>query len=119
MRIIKKRDLEQQDNRILLVRKGQDLSEYIPDDKQRNYVQDRLDREKDVALLNQLDYLVIVRSLDNADNPKNSRLESARKAGFGVHTILNDHDVESIVVVNVGVEPEECVAFAEGLALNN
>ncbi len=119
MKIIKKRDLEQQNNRILLVRKGQDLSEYIPDDKQRNYVQDRLDREKDVALLNQLDYLVIVRSLDNADNPKNSRLESARKAGFGVHAILNDHDVESVVVVNGGVEPEECVAFAEGLALTN
>ncbi|MEN8228039.1 MAG: leucyl aminopeptidase [Bacteroidota bacterium] len=119
MRIIKKREPEEQINRILLVRKGQDLSGYISLEKQRTYVEERLDREKDVAILNHLNYLVIVRVLDTADTPKNNRLESARKAGFALHTVLNDHDVESVAVVNGGVEPEECLSFAEGLALTN
>lgn len=119
MRIIKKKAIEGKDNRVLLVRKGQDLSGLITEVKQRTYVKERLDREKDVAHLNQLDHHVIVSGLDSLDTPKNNRLESARKAGFRLHTILNDHDVETVAVVNGGVEPEECVAFAEGLALTN
>jgi len=119
MRIIKKRAIEGKNDRILLVRKGQDLAGLVPDLKQRTYVQERLEGNKDVALLNHLDHLVIVRSLENADTPKYNLLENARKAGFGLHTNLNDHDVDSVVVVNGGVEPEECVAFAEGLALSN
>jgi len=119
MRIIKKKAIGGKNNRVLLVRKGQDLSDLISEVKQRTYVKERLDREKDVAHLNQLDHHVIVISLDSLDTPKNNRLESARKAGFRLHTILNDHDVETVVVVNGGVEPEECVAFAEGLALTN
>jgi len=119
MRIIKKKAIEEKDNRVLLVRKGQDLSGLISEVKQRTYVKERLDREKDVAHLNQLDHHVIVSGLDSLDTPKNNRLESARKAGFRLHTILNDHDVETVAVVNGGVEPEECVAFAEGLALTN
>ena len=109
MRIIKKKAIEENDNRVLLVRKGQDLSGLIPEVKQRTYVKERLDREKDVAHLNQLDHHVIVSGLDSLDTPKNNRLESARKAGFRLHTILNDHDVETVTVVNGGVEPEECV----------
>ncbi len=117
MKIIKKKEIEERSNRILLVRKEQNLSEYVPDAKQRNYVQERLNLKKEVALLNQLDHLVIIRVLGQTDEPKNNRLEVARKAGFEVHPMLNDHDVDSVDVVNCGVEPEECVAFAEGLAL--
>lgn len=117
MKIIKKKEIEERSNRILLVRKEQNLSEYVPDAKQRNYVQERLNLKKEVALLNQLDHLVIIRVLGQTDEPKNNRLEVARKAGFEVHPMLNDHDADSVDVVNCGVEPEECVAFAEGLAL--
>jgi leucyl aminopeptidase len=119
MRIIKKNEIEDKNDRIILVRKGQDLAALIPELKQRTYVQERLEGNKDMALLNHLDHLVIVRSLENADTSKYNLLENARKAGFGLHTNLNDHDVDSVVVVNGGVESEECVAFAEGLALTN
>ena len=119
MRIIKKKVYKEKSSRILLIRKDQDLVGYIPEEKQRTYVQKRLGGGKDTALLNQLDHLVIVRSLNTADSPKNNRLESARKAGFELHSLLIDHDIESVALVNGGVEPEESVAFAEGLALTN
>ena len=119
MRIIKKKAIEEKNNRILLVRKGQDLAGLVPELKQRTYVQERLERDKDVALLNHLDHLVIVRSLETIDTKKFTRLENARKAGFELHPNLKDHDVDSVMVVNGGVEPEECVAFSEGLALTN
>ncbi len=119
MRIIKRKAFEEKSNRVLLVRNGQDLNPYIHDKKQLEYVLEKLSQKKDTVLLNQLDHQVIVRSLDGTDTPKDSRLESARKAGFEIHTTLNEHDVRTVVVVNCGVEPEECVAFAEGLALTN
>lgn len=119
MKITKKREIEQLNNRIILVRKGHDLSGYIPNVKQRNYVEERLDRDKDVAVLNLLDHLVIVRSLDKNESSKHKQLESARKAGFELHNTLKDYDVDSVVVVNGGVEQEESIAFAEGLALTN
>lgn len=119
MRIIKTKALEEKSNRVLLTRKGPDINAYIHDKKQLAYVHGRLKQKKEMVLLNQLDHQVIVRSLDEVDTPKNSRLESARKAGFGIHTTLNDHDMGTVVVVNCGVEPEECEAFAEGLALTN
>ncbi|MCK5135982.1 MAG: leucyl aminopeptidase [Bacteroidales bacterium] len=119
MKIIKIKALEENSNRVLLTRKGQDINAYIHDKKQLAYVHERLDQKKEMVLLNQLDHQVIVRILDGVDTPKTSRLESARKAGFGIHTTLNDHDMGMVVVVNCGVEPEECVAFAEGLALTN
>ncbi len=119
MRIIKKITIEETGNRIILVRNGQDLSGLIPDLKQRTYVKERLDRKKDMALLNQLDHQVIVKSLESVESPKYTRLENARKAAFGLHSSLNDHDMKSVLVLNGGVETEECIAFAEGLALTN
>lgn len=119
MKITKKKAIVERSNRILLIRQAQDLSEEIPDPKQRKYVQERLNRKKETALLNLLDHVIIVRSLGPSDAPRNTRLENARKAGFDSLTLLNDHDVDSVTVVNCGVEPEECVAFAEGLALTS
>ncbi len=119
MKIIKKKEKKLLNRRIILVRKDQDLSGPIPDAKQRKYVSDRLERKKDTATFNVLESLLIVKSLESISKAKHLRLESARKAGFGIHALLNDHDVVSVEVVNGGVEPEETVAFAEGLALSN
>ena len=119
MKITKKTDRGESNDRIILIRKDQDLSGQLPDLKQRKYVQERLGRNKEVTTLNMLDHLVIVRSLDHSDTPKHIRLESARKAGFSLHPTLNDHEVKSVEVINGGVDTEEAVAFAEGLALTN
>ncbi len=119
MRIIKKKAVEEKDNRIILIRKGEGAGQQIADDRQRAYLQERLKTKKEVSILNQFDPLVIVISIDSLEQPEGSRLEGARKAGFNVHPVLKDQEVDSVVVINEGVEQAECIAFAEGLALSN
>jgi leucyl aminopeptidase len=119
MKITKATRRESEGSRIILVRKGAQHHPYITDPEEKAYIQRRLAGEKEVAMLNRLDHVVIFRSLGNDDTPKTTRLEKARIAGFEIHPMLIDHELKSVTVINEGVDPEECVAFAEGLALTN
>ncbi|MEN8201802.1 MAG: leucyl aminopeptidase [Bacteroidota bacterium] len=119
MKIIRKESLQNGDNRIYLIRKDQDVGELIREEKQLSYLKERLKKKKDWSILNLFDPLEMVIGFDSSDLPKNGRLESARKAGFGAHSALKDLDLTSVTVCNKGVEKEECIAFAEGLALTN
>ncbi len=118
MRISKTRKTEENTHRIVLISKTQELKGFISDPGQRSYVQKRLAGDKDWALLNQLEYMEYFVGLEKKEIP-GLTLELARKAGFELHPRLLDHEVESVQVVNGGVDPEQCVAFAEGLALTN
>lgn len=119
MKIIKAESKESGGSRIILVRKGDQNNRHITDPAEKGYIEQRLAGEKDVAVLNRLDHVVIFRSLESEDIPKTTRLEKARIAGFEIHPLLIDHELKSVTIVNGGVDPEECVAFAEGLALTN
>ncbi len=119
MKISKKITVEKKQSRVFLIRKGEDLSGVLPDEKQLAYVKERLDRDKASVVLNQLNYLVMIVCLKSAETSNNSQLESARKAGFEMHAMIKEHDLESVAVVNKGVDNEESIAFAEGLALTN
>jgi len=119
MRIIKKESLADGENRIFLIRKDQEAGTIIRDKKQLSHASERLKKKKEVTLLNPYDPLEMLVALDSSDVPKNSRLESARKAASGVHSVLKDLDLASVTVYNEGVEQEECIAFAEGLALSS
>ena len=119
MKIRKSKKSDVEGNRILLVRKDASHTGLLSDPAEQAYVSDRLKEEKSVATLNRLDHLQIFRGLDKAEVPLPNRLENARKAGFEIHPVLVDHKVRSLTIVNQGVDPEECIAFAEGLALSN
>lgn len=119
MRIIKKKAIEEKDSKIFLIRKGDSAGDYITGDKQRAYLKKRLEAEKEISLISLMDPLVLIVSLDSLEKPEGHRLEGARKSGFDVHPMLQDHGTESVVVINEGVEPAECIAFAEGLSLSN
>ncbi|TFH23878.1 MAG: peptidase M17, partial [Bacteroidia bacterium] len=118
MRIRKSKKIEAKGSRIVLIRKEQKLDAFISDPAQRSYVQQRLSGDKNWVLLNHLDHVEIFVGLDGK-NASTQRLEVARKSGFEVHPLLSDHEVASVWVVNGGVDPEESVALAEGLALTN
>ena len=113
----KKRDIE--GNRIVLVKKEAKQYGLITDPAEQAYISERLAGDKNTTLLNRMDHVDLVRSLEKEDVPLSIRLENARKAGFEIHAMLIDHEVESVTVINGGVDPEECVAFAEGMALTN
>ncbi len=119
MRIIKKNTIGEQENRIYLIRKGDDIGEQFATKKQLAYLKVRLQNDKEVSILNQFDPLVGVICIERLEVSESKRLEGARKAGFEIHPALKDQEVETLAVVNAGVEPEECIAFAEGLALSN
>ncbi|MGW8314000.1 MAG: leucyl aminopeptidase family protein [Bacteroidales bacterium] len=119
MKLVLQHVPKEKDNRILLVRKGEVPETFFRDPGEREYVQRRLESEKGLALLNRLDHVVIVKGLALQEDPLHAIFESARKAGFEIHAILNDYELEAVVIENGGIEPEECLAFAEGLALTN
>jgi leucyl aminopeptidase len=117
MKIDKAIKLDKSWDRVLLVRKGQGLSGLIEEETRRAYVEDRFENGKDVAQLNLLDHNFFVRRLEKEEKPRDRRLEEARIAAHSLHPVLNDLGVERLVIENGGVTPEECIAFAEGLAL--
>ncbi len=119
MKINKTKTRDSEGNRIILVKKDAKLDGFITDPAELAYVNERLVGGKNVALLNRLDHVLIFRNLEKTEILLSTRLENARKAGFELHPLLIDHDVESVTVINGGVDQEECVAFAEGLALTN
>ena len=119
MKILKAKQKKIEGSRIFLVRKGQEAGKFITDPKELAYITEKLDGEKPLAILNRLDHVVLCMGMGQEELPLSGRLEKARIAGYEVHSKLTEYAVKSLTVVNAGVEPEECIAFAEGLALTN
>ncbi len=103
---------------MILLRSEQDPAPYVPDLKQLAFVKERLAGEKHMALLNHMDHMEVIRNLEDTEKPLHHRMESARKAGAEMQEVLNDYNVESVALVNGGVDPAECLAVAEGMALS-
>jgi leucyl aminopeptidase len=118
MRIYKSIAIKETDNRILLVRSVEDLTQLIPDSKQRSYVEERFAANKETAQINMLDHQLFVRKLKNEETPLNLRLEEARTAAHALHKVINELDISKLLVVNGGVSAQESIAFAEGMALS-
>ena len=119
MKINKTKKRDKEASQVILVKKGAKQYEFISDPAEQAYVSERLAGDKNTVVLNRLDHVLLVRCLEQNDVPHTIRLENARKAGFEIHAKLIDLEVASLQVVNEGVDQEECVAFAEGLALTN
>jgi len=118
MRIIKVEE-ELKGSQIILIREDHVLDNFITDSREKTYVKKRLAGEKKLAILNRLDHLICFRMLEREDTAPGTRFEQARKAGFEIHPILNDQELQSVTIVNAGVDQEECMALAEGLALSS
>jgi len=118
MRIYRIAKLKEKDNRVLLVRSGEDLVQLIPDSKQRSYVEERFAAHKESAQINMLDHQLFVRKLKNEETSLNLRLEEARTAAHALHQVINELDISKLIVVNGGVSAQESIAFAEGMALS-
>ena len=106
MKIIKTPALKEGDHRVLVVRKGGDLSALISDIRQKEYVEGRFMNDKDRVHLNLLDHQLFVVRLEEENEILPRRLEGARIAAHSIHTALNEESVAQIVVVNGGVSPE-------------
>ncbi len=119
MKINKTQNKDIEGSQIILINENAKLDGFIKNSAELAYVSERLSGEKNVAILNRLDHVLLYQNLEKEDVPLSTRLENARKAGFEMHALLKDHEVVSVTVINGGVDQEVCVAFAEGLALTN
>jgi leucyl aminopeptidase len=118
MKLVLHQAWKEKENRILLVRKEELPEALFGDPGEREYVRHRLQSEKGLALLNHLDHVVIVKGLALMEAPIHTKLENARKSGYELLSVVNDFDLEAVVIENGGIEPQEFLAFAEGLALS-
>jgi leucyl aminopeptidase len=118
MKLVLHQAWKEKENRILLVRKEELPEALFGDPGEREYVRNRLQSEKGLALLNHLDHVVIVKGLALMEAPIHTKLENARKSGYELLSVVNDFDLEAVVIENGGIEPQEFLAFAEGLALS-
>jgi leucyl aminopeptidase len=106
-------------DRVILVRDEKQLANLIKDESQREYVRKRFLEDRDTALLNLLDHHLIVCRLKGGDLPEGNLREDSRKAAHSISATLYDLNVQKLTLVNGGVNPSECLAFAEGLALSS
>jgi leucyl aminopeptidase len=118
MKLFKNIQLKEKDDRVILVRSSEDLSEWVTDGKQRAYIEERFAGDKKSVHINMLDYQLIISKINDLDSPLNKRLEEARTAAHALHQSINDLDISKLIIVNGGVTPEESIAFAEGMALS-
>jgi len=119
MRIYKAGELRKKNNLVLLGRNEHAFANHISEKEQITYVQGRIAKDKELTHINLLDHHIFVRVLKKDETSLNNRLENARKAAHELHPFLAQHDIESVTIVNCGVDREENVAFTEGLALTN
>jgi leucyl aminopeptidase len=119
MKINKAEKRELEGSQIILIREDHEIDNFITDALEKAYVKKRLDGAKKLVIINRLDHLLCFKMLEREDTTPGKQLEQARKAGFEIHSILNDEELQSVTLVNAGVDQEECVAFAEGLALTS
>ncbi len=121
MRIIKSKSIEERSDRIILVRKDGDLAAHVPQTGTSHYVEDRFEERKRILpYLNQLDHHLFVSSWTRERiQQRTAGWKRRGKRPMPFIAVLNDMGYEKVDIINGGVTAEECIAFAEGLALTN
>lgn len=74
--------------------------------------------KKKIFVFNRLENIVFVCFADKENNAS-IRLENYREIGAKLNATINDHKLNSVVLVDLENKPAEILAFAEGLVLKN
>jgi len=118
MRIIKKQKDEAGNWQVHLVSGEEDLGSVLKDVEQQAYVQDRFQNKKKIVHLNLIKEQLWLVLLDK-EGELAERLENARVLAHKLLPSLNHEDAGTVCIHSPGAGPEECIAFAEGLALSS
>lgn len=82
------------------------MKSFLRDHKQKNFSFNRLGTWLHVLLIER-------------ESEKSARLETYRETGAKITPAVNEHKIDSVIVVDAEDKPEEILAFAEGMALKN
>ncbi|MGC8803548.1 MAG: leucyl aminopeptidase family protein [Bacteroidales bacterium] len=101
---------------VLITSKGSEINASYFNEKEYAYLQNRIAKNDSFITLYQLHRLVFVVLLDYS---RDSYLvwEEARKAGYRVQSLLNDHDLDNVVITHLQSDNQALLALTEGLLL--
>ncbi len=120
MKIIHTERITSGDHLVLLGRKNSDFAKWLANDKERQYVESQLEKEKTSVVINQFDRVIFIQLTGNKeDDSRADRLENLRKAGSDLCRKLNNHDIDSVCLMQLGGERDDMFALAEGIILAN
>ncbi|HNS17722.1 MAG TPA: leucyl aminopeptidase [Bacteroidales bacterium] len=111
--------LKSKGNIVLLLEKKDQLPPSFLTGEEFSYViRQKEKQEKDLVVLNRYDHLVVIQFIkEEASAPK--RWENCRIAGDRIGTVLNDHKIREVILLDVEGRQEETLALAEGMELGN
>jgi leucyl aminopeptidase len=75
-------------------------------------------KDKKTVVINQLKRVVILQLLDKKEK-EFMTMEACRKAGDTISSLLNEHKIESVVIVDAVNNGKQVLSLAEGMALSN
>src|ERR1051325_1645429 len=102
------------ENVIVLCKRNSDLNSFGLSSTELAYAQNEFEKKnKKSVCINQFRRLVVLQLLDKKEKEYQT-LEAARKAGDKIATYLNDHKIESVVIVDAIGDAKAILALAAG-----
>ena len=107
------------DNVVFVVTKPAQLTNELISKEELAYIGIHVKQNKTkFFVFNRLDNCVFVLFTEKENNPS-VRLENYRQLGAKLHSHVNEHKLNHVVLVDLENKPDEMFAFAEGLVLKN
>ena len=117
--ISKKSTISNSESIILLCRKNSDFNNYGLSKAEIDFIKNEITKkEKLFVCVNQFRRYVLIQVIDSKKE-KTQTLESLRRAANTAHSFIVDSRIETITVIDTDNNPDETLAFTEGLAFSN
>jgi len=116
IKVYKTNEIDTERSLILIAPKGSEINPQYFSEKEFEYLQKRIAGKENFVVINQLHRLVFVVLLDYSRTDYQV-WEEARKAGYRIQSLLNDHDQEKVAALHLQSDIPALLALAEGMLL--
>lgn len=116
IKVYKTNAIEAERPLVLITSKGSEINASYFSENEYAYLQNKLAKNESFITINQLHRLVFVVLLDYS-REEFQVWEEARKAGYRVQSLLNDHDLNNVVITHLKSDNQALLALTEGLLL--
>ncbi len=119
VKITKTESLKTKTNLTLLVSDALKINGNSLSDEEKDYIRNEFEANKTVEFnFNRLTHWVFVRIISQ-EGDDSKILENARKSGDELQNLVNNQKLKDLTIVSSGLQPDQAIAFAEGIALGN
>jgi len=118
MKIAKTTKTASKESIVLIARKKSLFTSWIQSQNDKDYLKFCLEHNKKQFLFNQYPRWIFVHLIDE-EKEEIEILEDTRKAAKLINDQVNSRKIASLAITGIDVDPEQVLAFAEGMALSN